>query len=63
MEQFPNVALSDVYPIIAHYLTRGDRCLPFPTSDQGGGTATRTETRFNPAGIRAHLLACQSGAC
>jgi uncharacterized protein (DUF433 family) len=60
-QQFPNVALPDVYLIIAHYLTHTAEIDAYLSQRQteAAGLQCAIETRFNPVGIRAGLLARQ----
>jgi len=61
---FPSVALSDVYLIIAHYLTHTAEIDAYLSRRQAEAAKPQCmiETRFNPVGIRARLLARQRGA-
>ena len=63
-QQFPSVALPDVYLIIAHYLTHVAEIGAYLSRRQAEAAELQRviETRFNPEGIRARLLACQRGA-
>jgi uncharacterized protein (DUF433 family) len=60
-QQFPSVALSDVYLIIAHYLTHSAEIDAYLSKRQAEAAKLQCmiETRFNPVGIRARLLARQ----
>lgn len=62
--QFPSVALPDVYLIIAHYLTHAAEIDAYLSRRQAEAVELQRviETRFNPVGIRARLLARQRGA-
>jgi hypothetical protein len=63
-QQFPSVALPDVYLIIAHYLTHTAEIDAYLSRRQAEAAKLQCmiETRFNPVGIRARLLARQRGA-
>jgi uncharacterized protein (DUF433 family) len=64
VQKFPSVALSDVYLIIAHYLTHTAEIDAYLSQRQVEAAKLQCmiETRFNPVGIRARLLARQRGA-
>jgi len=63
-QQFPSVALPDVYLIIAHYLTHTAEIDAYLSQRQGEAAELQCaiEMRFNPLGLRARLLARQRGA-
>ena len=63
-QQFPGVALPDVYLIIAHYLTHTAEVDAYLSTRQAEAVELQRviETRFNAVGIRARLLARQRGA-
>jgi hypothetical protein len=63
-QQFPGVALPDVYLIIAHYLTHTAEIDAYLSQRQAEAAELQCaiETRFNPLGLRARLLARQRGA-
>jgi hypothetical protein len=58
-QQFPSVALADVYLIIAHYLTHTAEIDAYLSRREVEAAALQREieTRFDPVGIRARLLA------
>lgn len=60
-QKFPSVALPDVYLIIAHYLTHTAEIDAYLSQRQTEAARLQCaiETRFNPVGIRARLLARQ----
>jgi uncharacterized protein (DUF433 family) len=62
-QKFPSVALPDVYVIIAHYLTHTAEIDAYLSQPQTEAARLQyaIETRFNPLGIRARLLARQRG--
>ena len=64
VQQFPSVALADVYLVIAHYLTHTAKIDAYLAQRQTEAARLQCaiETRFNPVGIRARLLARQRGA-
>lgn len=64
VQQFPSVALSDVYLIIAHYLTHTPEIDAYLSKRQAEAAELQRgiEARFNQVGIRARLLARQRGA-
>src|SRR5438105_4836179 len=61
VQKFPNVALPDAYLIIAHYLTHTAEIDAYLSQRQTEAARLQCaiETRFNPVGIRARLLARQ----
>jgi uncharacterized protein (DUF433 family) len=63
-QQFPSVALPDVYLVIAHYLTHTAEIDAYLSQrrTEAARLQCAIETRFNPVGIRARLLARQRGA-
>jgi hypothetical protein len=63
-QQFPSVALPDVYLIIAYYLTHTAEINAYLSQRQTEAAEMQCaiEARFNPVGIRARLLARQRGA-
>lgn len=62
-QRFPSVSLPDVYLIIAHYLTHTAEIDAYLSRRQVEAAKLQCmiETRFNPVGIRARLLARQRG--
>ena len=62
-QQFPAVALADVYLIIAHYLNHTAEVDSYLFRRQTEAVALKREieTRFDPVGMRARLVAAQSG--
>jgi hypothetical protein len=63
-QKFPSVALPDVYLIIAHYLTHTAEIDAYLSQRQTEAARLQCaiETRFNPVGSRARLLARQRAA-
>lgn len=63
-QQFPSVALADVYLVIAHYLTHTAEIDAYLSQrrTEAARLQSAIKTRFNPVGIRARLLARQHGA-
>jgi uncharacterized protein (DUF433 family) len=63
-QQFPSVALPDVYLVIAHYLTHTAEIDAYLSQRQTEAARRQSaiEARFNPVGIRARLLARQRGS-
>jgi uncharacterized protein (DUF433 family) len=63
-QKFPSVARPDVYLIIAHYLTHTAEIDAYLSQRQTEAARLQCaiETRFNPVGIRACLLARQRRA-
>jgi uncharacterized protein (DUF433 family) len=60
-QQFPSVALPDVYLVIAHYLTHTADIDAYLSQRriEAARLQSAIETRFNPVGFRARLLARQ----
>jgi uncharacterized protein (DUF433 family) len=58
-QQFPSVALADVYLIIAHYLnhTADVDAYLFQREAEAASLEREVETRFDPAGLRDRLIA------
>ena len=58
-QQFPPVALADVYLIIAHYLnyTADIDAYLFQRRNEAEALKHEIETRFDPVGMRARLVA------
>jgi uncharacterized protein (DUF433 family) len=63
-QQFPTVALADVYLIIAHYLnnTAEIDAYLFQRRDEAEALKREIETRFDPVGVRARLVARRNAA-
>ena len=63
-QQFPSVALRDVYLIIAHYLSYPDEIDAYLSQRQveAAELQREIEKKFDPVGIRARLLARQRRA-
>ena len=61
VQQFPSVALRDVYRIIAHYLSYPDEIDAYLSQRQieAAELQREIEKKFDPVGIRARLLARQ----
>ena len=58
-QQYPTVSLADIYSIIGYYLRRRPEIDAYLARRQQAAQLVRqqNEMRFNPAGIRARLLA------
>jgi uncharacterized protein (DUF433 family) len=58
-QQFPTLALADVYQVIAYFLNHPAEVESYLAIRQKEATALRTEieTQFDPRGMRARLLA------
>jgi uncharacterized protein (DUF433 family) len=58
-QQFPTVALADVYMIIAHYLknTAEMDAYLLQREDEAASLQRQVEATFDPAGLRARLVA------
>ena len=58
-QQYPTVSLADIYSIIGYYLRRRPELDAYLARRQQAAQQIRqqNEMRFNPAGIRARLLA------
>lgn len=58
-QKFPAVALADIYQIIAHYLTHTAEVDTYLAQRHADALTLQSdvEKRFNPAGVRARLLA------
>lgn len=61
-QQFPTIALADVYLIIAYYLTHTTELDAYLAKRETDATDLKreVETRCDPAGLRARLLARRS---
>lgn len=61
--QYPSLSLADVYAVIAYYLRRRSEVDAYLQRRRQEADAIRrqNESRFDPAGIRARLLARQAG--
>ena len=59
VQQFPTLALADVYQVIAYHLNHTSEVDAYLSSRQEKAAALRQdiETRFDPRGLRARLLA------
>ena len=62
-QQFPSVSLADVYQVIGYYLRRPSEVEGYlqQRRTQSGTVRAHNEQRFDPAGIRARLLARRGG--
>jgi uncharacterized protein (DUF433 family) len=58
-QQYPSLALADVYQVIGYYLRRAADVEEYlqERRRQRAGVRRRNETRFGPDGVRARLLA------
>jgi uncharacterized protein (DUF433 family) len=61
-QQFPSLALADVYQVIAYYLRRPSEVEEYLRSRRTQSEAVRAsnEQRFDPVGVRARLVARRS---
>ena len=61
-QQFPSLALADVYQVIAYYLRRPSEVEAYLRARRAQSEAVRVsnEQRFDPVGVRARLLARRS---
>jgi uncharacterized protein (DUF433 family) len=59
VQQYPTLALADVYAVIGYYLRHQDEVDAYLAQQQQEADLIRqhNEARFDPAGIRARLLA------
>jgi len=62
VQQYPSLALADVYAVIGYYLRHQDEVDAYLAEQQHEADEMRqqNEARFNPAGIRSRLLARRS---
>lgn len=62
-QQYPTVPLADVYSVIGYYLRHSDEVEAYleQRREQAEQVRRANETRFNPVGVRARLLARQTG--
>ena len=60
--QYPSLRLADTYAVIAYYLRHRTQIDDYLATRASHAAAVRTEVerRFDPAGVRARLLARQS---
>lgn len=58
-QQYPSVALADVYSVIAYYLRHQSEIQAYITQRQQQAARVRdqNEQRFDPSGVRGRLLA------
>ncbi|MEM8505786.1 MAG: DUF433 domain-containing protein [Cyanobacteria bacterium P01_D01_bin.1] len=63
-EQYPSLALSDIYLVIGYYLRHQNEVVAYlkERKIQADLIQRKAEQRFNPVGIRERLLARQSQA-
>jgi uncharacterized protein (DUF433 family) len=59
VQQYPSLALADVYSVIAYYLRHQSEVRTYLAERQGqaGQVREENERRFDPAGVRDRLLA------
>ncbi|MFV9504238.1 MAG: DUF433 domain-containing protein [Oscillochloridaceae bacterium umkhey_bin13] len=59
VQQYPSLALADVYAVIGYYLRHQDEVTTYLHARQVEATQIRAnnEARFNPVGVRERLLA------
>ena len=57
-QQYPSVALADVYSVISYYLHHKSEVQSYLAQREGAAAAVRDENvrRFDPAGVRDRLL-------
>ncbi|NJN19114.1 MAG: DUF433 domain-containing protein [Oscillochloris sp.] len=62
-QQYPSVSLANVYAVIGYYLRHRPEVDAYLVAQQQEADQVRAENerRFNPAGIRARLVARQEG--
>lgn len=62
-QQYPAVSLADIYSLIGYYLRRGPEIEAYLVRRRQAAESVRqkNESRCNPAGIRARLLARRAG--
>lgn len=58
LQQYPSVALADVYSVIAYYLRHQAEIQAYITQrqQQAGQVREQNEQRFNPSGVRDRLI-------
>ena len=58
-EQYPSLRLADIYSVIAYYLDHSDEVEAYLRGRRARAEEVRreNEARFDPAGVRARLLA------
>jgi len=63
IQQYPSVALADVYSVIGHYLRHPEEIETYLQQRQAQVDAVRkqNEARFDPQGVRDRLLARRAG--
>lgn len=63
VQQYPSLNLADVYHVIGYYLRRTPEVEAYLQARRADAEALRrqNETRFDPQGVRARLLARRSG--
>ena len=63
VQQYPSLTLADVYAVIGYYLRHQAEVDAYLAEQQQEADRVRqqNEARFDPAGIRARLLARQTG--
>lgn len=63
VQQYPSLNLADVYHVIGYYLRRTSEVDAYLQARKVDGEALRrqNESRFDPHGVRARLLARRSG--
>lgn len=63
VQQYPSLDLADVYHVIGYYLRRTSEVEAYLQARKATADAARNqnETRFDPQGVRARLLARRSG--
>lgn len=61
-QQYPSLPLADIYSVIAYYLRHADEVEAYLQRRRAQAVQVRqsNEARFNPAGVRARLLARQT---
>lgn len=63
VQQYPSPRLADVYCVIGYYLRRREDVAAYLRDRQTQGASVRpeNESRFDPAGVRARLMARRVG--
>ncbi len=61
-QQYPSIPLADIYSVIGYYLRHGDEVEEYllQRREQAEQVRQLNETRFDPLGVRARLLARQA---
>jgi uncharacterized protein (DUF433 family) len=62
-QQYPALQLADVYSVIAYYLRRREQVEAYlrERHEQAAAVRVQNESRFDPQGVRARLMARRAG--